>query len=224
MVGGLAACQQYLPGPQIKRQKAMCCDSVAMRAVSRCCQLKSLRNERWRRPLSRIEIGERAVPTRKEVTTPVNGPLYVQCSVWRSTLVKSDTRKEAPLQRNGRVRPTADIRRRERDCRYAHMSGPWTEQANSGWHCANLATVGGPQLARDGSWRRSWLRISRGYSRLAGADEGRTLARLRGLRGDLIDPAIAAKSTDGSRLVPESLNDGAKARRGGSRSKCGRSA
>jgi adenylate cyclase len=31
-----------------------------------------------------------------------------------------------------------------------------------------------------------------GYSRLAGADEERTLARVRGLRGDLIDPTIAA--------------------------------
>jgi adenylate cyclase len=31
-----------------------------------------------------------------------------------------------------------------------------------------------------------------GYSRLAGPDEDRTLARLRGLRSDLIDPAIAA--------------------------------
>jgi adenylate cyclase len=31
-----------------------------------------------------------------------------------------------------------------------------------------------------------------GYSRLASADEDRTLARLRGLRSDLIDPAIAA--------------------------------
>jgi TolB-like protein/class 3 adenylate cyclase len=31
-----------------------------------------------------------------------------------------------------------------------------------------------------------------GYSRLVGADEERTLARLRGLRSDLIDPAIAA--------------------------------
>ena len=31
-----------------------------------------------------------------------------------------------------------------------------------------------------------------GYSRLAGADDDRTLARLRGLRSDLIDPAIAA--------------------------------
>src|SRR6202041_1519685 len=30
-----------------------------------------------------------------------------------------------------------------------------------------------------------------GYSRLAGLDEERTLARLRGLRSDLIDPAIA---------------------------------
>ena len=31
-----------------------------------------------------------------------------------------------------------------------------------------------------------------GYSKLASADEERTLARLRGLRSDLIDPAIAA--------------------------------
>ena len=31
-----------------------------------------------------------------------------------------------------------------------------------------------------------------GYARMAGADEERTLARLRALRGDLIDPAIAA--------------------------------
>lgn len=31
-----------------------------------------------------------------------------------------------------------------------------------------------------------------GYSRLAGADEDRTLARLRGLRSDLIDLTIAA--------------------------------
>ncbi len=31
-----------------------------------------------------------------------------------------------------------------------------------------------------------------GYSRLAGSDEDRTLSRLRGLRSDLVDPAIAA--------------------------------
>jgi adenylate cyclase len=31
-----------------------------------------------------------------------------------------------------------------------------------------------------------------GFSRLTGTDEDRTLARLRGLRSDLIDPAIAA--------------------------------
>jgi adenylate cyclase len=31
-----------------------------------------------------------------------------------------------------------------------------------------------------------------GYNKLAGSDEERTLARLRGLRSDLIDPAIAA--------------------------------
>ena len=46
-----------------------------------------------------------------------------------------------------------------------------------------------------------------GYSRLAGADEDRTLSRLRGLRSDLIDPAIAVhhgrvvKSTGDCALV-----------------------
>ena len=35
-----------------------------------------------------------------------------------------------------------------------------------------------------------------GYSRLAGTDEDRTLARLRGLRSDLIKPAIAAHHGD----------------------------
>jgi adenylate cyclase len=46
-----------------------------------------------------------------------------------------------------------------------------------------------------------------GYSRLAGTDEDRTLSRLRGLRGDLIDPAIDShqgcivKRTAGDRLI-----------------------
>jgi class 3 adenylate cyclase len=53
-----------------------------------------------------------------------------------------------------------------------------------------------------------------GYSRLAGADEERTLARLRGLRSDLIDPAIAAhhgrivkRSGDGSIIEFRSVVD-----------------
>ena len=53
-----------------------------------------------------------------------------------------------------------------------------------------------------------------GYSRLAGADEGRTLSRLRGLRSDLIDPAIDAhhgrivkRTGDGSLLEFRSVVD-----------------
>jgi adenylate cyclase len=53
-----------------------------------------------------------------------------------------------------------------------------------------------------------------GYSRLAGADEDRTLSRLRGLRGDLIDPAIAAhhgrtvkRTGDGSLIEFRSVVD-----------------
>ena len=44
-----------------------------------------------------------------------------------------------------------------------------------------------------------------GFSRLAGVDEERTLARLRVLRGDLIDPAVAAHH---GRVV-KSTGDGA---------------
>jgi hypothetical protein len=35
-----------------------------------------------------------------------------------------------------------------------------------------------------------------GYSRLAGADEDRTLARLRALRSDLIDPTMLIRLLD----------------------------
>jgi adenylate cyclase len=53
-----------------------------------------------------------------------------------------------------------------------------------------------------------------GYSRLAGADEDRTLLRLRGLRSDLIDPAIDAhhgrivkRTGDGSLIEFRSVVD-----------------
>ena len=53
-----------------------------------------------------------------------------------------------------------------------------------------------------------------GYSRLASADEDRTLSRLRGLRSDLIDPAIAAhrgrivkRTGDGSLIEFRSVVD-----------------
>ena len=40
-----------------------------------------------------------------------------------------------------------------------------------------------------------------GYSRLAAADEDRTLVRLRGLRSDLIDPAVAVAKQQGARSL-----------------------
>ncbi len=53
-----------------------------------------------------------------------------------------------------------------------------------------------------------------GYSRLAGADEDRTLSRLRGLRSDLINPAIDAhhgrivkRTGDGSLIEFRSVVD-----------------
>src|SRR6266851_2971702 len=54
-----------------------------------------------------------------------------------------------------------------------------------------------------------------GYSRLAGADEDRTLARLRALRSDLIDPSIAVhhgrvvkRTGDGTLIEFRSVGDG----------------
>ena len=55
-----------------------------------------------------------------------------------------------------------------------------------------------------------------GYSRLAGTDEDRTLARLRALRSDLIDPTISVhdgrivkRTGDGSVIEFRSVVDGA---------------
>jgi adenylate cyclase len=54
-----------------------------------------------------------------------------------------------------------------------------------------------------------------GYSRLACADEERTLARLRALRSDLVDPAIAAhhgrivkRTGDGSLILVSQRQEG----------------
>ncbi len=65
--GGVAAhqkiCQPHFPFQASEKQ---CCDGVAMRGFSSRCQLKSLRDERWRRPLShrkRVEGGPPRPPT-----------------------------------------------------------------------------------------------------------------------------------------------------------------
>ena len=53
MVGGIAGWLKNLPAPHFPfRSSDKRCDRVAMRAVSRRCQLKSLREKRCRRPLS----------------------------------------------------------------------------------------------------------------------------------------------------------------------------
>jgi hypothetical protein len=56
-----------------------------------------------------------------------------------------------------------------------------------------------------------------GYGWLAGADEERTLARLRGLRSDLIDPTIAVHNV---RLVKRGVARGPRSQRAGGASVC----
>jgi TolB-like protein/class 3 adenylate cyclase len=61
---------------------------------------------------------------------------------------------------------------------------------------AFYAKVGGKRGAMSETRKLAAILVADvvGYSRLASADKERTLARLRGLRSDLIDPAIAANS------------------------------
>ena len=80
--------------------------------------------------------------------------------------------------------------------------------------CAILAGGGGSPWARPRKIAAILVADVVGYSRLAGADEDRTLSRLRGLRSDLIDPAIAAhhgrvvkRTGDGSLIEFRSVVD-----------------
>jgi adenylate cyclase len=58
--------------------------------------------------------------------------------------------------------------------------------------CAILKVAGGGAMSETRKIAAILVADVVGYSRLAGADEDRTLSRLRGLRSDLIDPAVAA--------------------------------
>ena len=88
--------------------------------------------------------------------------------------------------------PFADIRLRKRDCRFAHVSGPSSsEPADPGWY---LGYCRDPKRGAMSETRKLAAILAAdvvGFSRLTGADEDRTLARLRALRSDLIDPTIA---------------------------------
>jgi class 3 adenylate cyclase len=58
-------------------------------------------------------------------------------------------------------------------------------------NCATLASVEGAAMAETRKLAAILAADVAGYSRLAGADEEQTLARLRALRSDLIDPTVA---------------------------------
>ena len=79
---------------------------------------------------------------------------------------------------------------------------------------ASLASGGSSPWARRARSLRFSVSDIVGYSRLAGADEGRILARLRALRSDLIDPTIALhhgrvvkRTGDGSMIEFRSVVD-----------------
>src|SRR5271156_6311200 len=57
--------------------------------------------------------------------------------------------------------------------------------------CAKLHWFRGPGMSETRKLAAILVTDIVGYSRLAGVDEDRTLARLRALRSDLIDPTLA---------------------------------
>src|SRR5271166_3564276 len=80
--------------------------------------------------------------------------------------------------------------------------------------CAILDDVGGRAMSETRKIAAILVSDIVGYSRLAGADEDRTLARLRALRSDLIDPTIAVhhgrivkRTGDGSLIEFRSVVD-----------------
>ena len=98
------------------------------------------------------------------------------------------------------------------------MSGPSVQNRQTGagiW--ASAATPRGARHERDPKDSGDPGLDVVGYSRLAGADEDRTLARLRALRSDLIDPTIAVhhgrvvkRTGDGSIIEFRSVVDAAR--------------
>src|SRR5271165_1480000 len=80
--------------------------------------------------------------------------------------------------------------------------------------CAKLHWFRGPGMSETRKLAAILVTDIVGYSRLAGADENRTLARLRALRSDLIDPTIAVhngrvfkRTGDGSLIEFRSVVD-----------------
>jgi hypothetical protein len=99
--------QKLAGSPFSQATENNCCDRVAMRAVSSDLQLKSLRAERPRRPLSRREIGERHSQREKRSRhRPGTGPQFARARFCLEILwFKSDTRNPSARRQNGRVRP-----------------------------------------------------------------------------------------------------------------------
>ncbi len=90
-----------------------------------------------------------------------------------------------------------------------HLTGQQTESAGQAaipagaWSSFQWGGVRAGSSCYSAPWLKSTMTETRkiaailaadvvGYSRLAGADEDRTLARLRALRSDLIDPTMAS--------------------------------
>ena len=63
-------------------------------------------------------------------------------------------------------------------------------------------------MSETGRLQRTWVAEVVGYSQLAGAGENRTLSWLRGLRSDLIDPAITAQNARIVRRAGDGLSRG----------------
>jgi hypothetical protein len=124
--GGSRFSQKIWRGPQTSAS-AMCCDSVAMRAVSRRCQLKSLRNERWRPPLDPRDRRTGSPNSKRgHDTGPERGPsLHVQGSVWRSCGSSLTLGTQAPDDRMEGFDPLRTFKIGPMNGRKARESGLW---------------------------------------------------------------------------------------------------
>ena len=105
--GGLAVCQQYLPGPQLQASEG---NMLRQRCDARGFTPLPIENIARRKVAPAFEAtGRRAGSPKDEKRSRHQagmGPsLHVQCSVWRSTFVQVRHSERSAPSRNGRVRP-----------------------------------------------------------------------------------------------------------------------
>ena len=131
-------------------RKAICCDSVAMRAVSRCCQLKTLRDKRWAPAFELQKVSRRTAPPPLPRHSMVGG-VAANLKICRAPFPVSGDRQHCcdsvatrAVSRRSRLKSLRDKRWRRLEPEKASRRGPRLSQRRR--------AEGGPPRPWDAAW------------------------------------------------------------------------